>query len=148
MLIINKLELDHSSEAFDIETKAHEYPWSKDIFEQNFTERHINLGAYQQNHLVGFCLCQFILDEASIFNIAVSPDFQNKGVGSALLMRLLDELAIHQIVNVWLEVRESNHAAIALYEKLGFNQVSKRVGYYPKGNLREDALVMALSLSM
>ncbi|MCR2392783.1 ribosomal-protein-alanine N-acetyltransferase, partial [Salmonella enterica] len=47
---------------------------------------------------------------------------------------------------LWLEVRASNQAAIALYEDLGFNEVTVRRNYYPSAHGREDAIVMALPL--
>ncbi|MNR57792.1 ribosomal-protein-alanine N-acetyltransferase [compost metagenome] len=51
------------------------------------------------------------------------------------------------MVTLWLEVRASNRAAIALYEDLGFNEVTVRRNYYPSANGREDAIVMALPLA-
>jgi ribosomal-protein-alanine N-acetyltransferase len=51
-------------------------------------------------------------------------------------------------VTLWLEVRASNVAAIALYESLGFNEATIRRNYYPTADGREDAIIMALPVSM
>ncbi|SET43171.1 ribosomal protein S18-alanine N-acetyltransferase [Thorsellia anophelis] len=148
MLTIRTLSVEQIPEAFEIEIKAHSHPWTRKVFELNFAERYINLGVYDKDTLVAFCICQYVLDEASIYNIAVTPEFQNRGIGYYLLSYLIDKLVEYNISTVWLEVRESNKNAITLYGKLGFNEVNKRVGYYPKGESREDALVMALTLAM
>ena len=87
-----------------------------------------------------------MLDEATLFNIAVAPEFQRKGLGRELLDALIVGLEEKGIVTLWLEVRDSNRAAIALYESLGFNEVSIRRNYYPTADGREDARIMALPL--
>lgn len=96
--------------------------------------------------MAGFAITQIVLDEASLFNIAVDPDFQRRGYARQLLEHLINELAARGVLTLWLEVRESNLPAIALYEQLGFNQVSRRPRYYPTATGREDALLMALVL--
>ena len=87
-----------------------------------------------------------VLDEATLFNIAIDPAQQGKGYGSFLLQGLMDTLKDKGIQTLWLEVRESNPARF-LYEKLGFNEVDIRKNYYPKlDGGRENAVVMACYL--
>jgi len=76
----------------------------------------------------------------------VSPDYQRQGLGRALLEYIISELENRGIATLWLEVRASNQAAIALYESLGFNEATIRRNYYPAKDGREDAIVMALPL--
>jgi len=59
---------------------------------------------------------------------------------------LIAELEQRGILTLWLEVRASNQQAIALYQFLGFNEVSIRRNYYPTKEGREDAIIMALPL--
>ena len=66
----------------------------------------------------------------------------------ALLEHLIDELEKRGVATLWLEVRASNAAAIALYESLGFNEATIRRNYYPTTDGREDAIIMALPISM
>ena len=81
-----------------------------------------------------------VLDEGQITNVATHPDFRRMGLGTRLLEALLTEARKRSIVTVTLEVRESNAAAISLYEKHGFAVVGRRNYFYK--NPREHALVM------
>ncbi|SUI39436.1 ribosomal-protein-alanine N-acetyltransferase [Serratia marcescens] len=71
---------------------------------------------------------------------------QRRGFGRLLLNALIEQLESRGVVTLWLEVRASNQAAIALYEDLGFNEVTVRRNYYPSAHGREDAIVMAMPL--
>jgi ribosomal protein S18 acetylase RimI-like enzyme len=68
------------------------------------------------------------------------------GYARQLLQHLIAELETRDVMTMWLEVRASNHPAIALYEQLDFHQVIVRPNYYPTANGREDAIIMALTL--
>ena len=83
-----------------------------------------------------------IADEVHISTFAVKPDFRMQGIGEDLLRSALLS-AIEKGARVaTLEVRESNDSAIKLYEKLGFEVVGNRAGYYRDNN--EDATLMTL----
>ena len=60
---------------------------------------------------------------------------------------MIEDLTAKGIATLWLEVRASNSPAIALYESLGFNEVTVRKNYYPAAQGKEDAVIMALYLS-
>ncbi len=96
--------------------------------------------------MLAFAITQVVLDEATLFNIAVHPLFRRQGYGRLLLERLIKILEELGITTLWLEVRVSNINSIALYQKLGFNKVSLRRNYYPTVNGHEDAIIMALPL--
>ena len=88
-----------------------------------------------------------MLDEATLFNIAIDPQKQGLGLGRQLLNELITQLRQKGILTLWLEVRESNKKAQALYDSLGFNQVDIRKNYYPTPDgKRENAVVMAAYL--
>lgn len=129
-----------------IERRAHAFPWSEQTFASNQGERFLNYRLQADGKLAGFAITQVVLDEASLFNIAVDPNFQRRGYGRQLLQHLISELEKRDVMTLWLEVRASNHAAIALYEQLEFHQVSVRPNYYPTASGREDAIIMALTL--
>ncbi|NVO99472.1 GNAT family N-acetyltransferase, partial [Photobacterium damselae subsp. damselae] len=65
-----------------------------------------------------------------------------KGYGRILLEGFIEQLEAKQAEEIWLEVRESNVSAYKLYEDVGFNEINRRVGYYPSQDGREDALIM------
>lgn len=84
-------------------------------------------------------------DEGDLANIAVDPDFRNRGLGKALLTALCREAEGFGAKRLFLEVRESNEAARALYASLGFCQTGRRKNYYV--NPREDAIIMQKTLN-
>ncbi|EIC00032.1 MULTISPECIES: ribosomal protein S18-alanine N-acetyltransferase [Pantoea] len=146
MTAISLLTPDDRAEAFAIERRSHAFPWSEQTFASNQGERFLNLRLDAEGKMAAFAITQVVLDEASLFNIAVDPAWQRRGFGRQLLQHLIDELIKRDVLTLWLEVRASNLPAIALYEQMGFNQVSRRSNYYPTASGREDALMMALTL--
>ncbi len=132
---------------FEIEQQAHLVPWAKGTLLNSQGERYLNLKLSVENRIVAFAICQFVLDEATLFNIAVDPAYQGKGYGKQLLQALIAQLQQKQITTLWLEVRASNTTAQKLYSSLGFNEVTVRKNYYPtQDGGRENAVVMALYL--
>ncbi|MDP0071552.1 ribosomal protein S18-alanine N-acetyltransferase [Glaesserella parasuis] len=132
---------------FEIEQQAHLVPWAKGTLLNSQGERYLNLKLSVENRIVAFAICQFVLDEATLFNITVDPAYQGKGFGKQLLQALIAQLQQKQITTLWLEVRASNTTAQKLYFSLGFNEVAVRKNYYPtQDGGRENAVVMALYL--
>ena len=81
-----------------------------------------------ENELAGFALYRVVAGEGELLNLAVHPSARRSGVGRALLLEMMP------LAKIWhLEVRESNLAAIALYQSLGFVQVGRRASYYADG---------------
>lgn len=140
---IEKTDFD---DLYHIEQQAHLVPWSLGTLKNNQGERYLNLKLVENNEIIGFAICQTVLDEATLFNIAISPKHQGKGYGGFLLNGLIDKLREKNIATLWLEVRESNPAR-RLYERTGFNEVDIRKNYYPlPDGGRENAVVMACYL--
>jgi len=82
-----------------------------------------------------------------LLNLTVAPAFRRQGWATLLLSALATWSRGQQATSLWLEVRQSNVGALALYERVGFKQVGVRKRYYPlKANAREDAVVMQLPL--
>ena len=146
MTAISLLTPDDWPQAFTIECRSHAFPWSEQTFASNQGDRFLNLRLDVDGQMAAFAITQVVLDEASLFNIAVDPAWQRRGLGRQLLQHLIDELIKRDVLTLWLEVRASNLPAIALYQQLEFNQVSRRPNYYPTASGREDAIIMALTL--
>lgn len=90
-------------------------------------------------------ICYWILEgELVINNIAVAAPHRRRGLGARLLTHAFEAARAAACQAAWLEVRPSNVAALALYERYGFSAVSRRRGYYSDN--REDALVMRAPL--
>jgi ribosomal-protein-alanine N-acetyltransferase len=121
----------------------------------SWTEAQITASMQVGNHfllevaenIVGFALYSSVLDEAELLNIVIAREQQAQGYGRELLRLSLQALGQAAIERCFLEVGRSNQAAIALYEKLGFEQVSMRKNYYQHDGHNEDALVMQLYLN-
>ncbi|HSW70998.1 MAG TPA: GNAT family N-acetyltransferase, partial [Gammaproteobacteria bacterium] len=86
-------------------------------------------------------------NESHLLNVAVHPNFQHQGFGSQLLQHALVAARLVGALVIYLEVRESNKHAIALYQKMGFLHVGTRENYYPAFNGRENGLIYARKLS-
>lgn len=146
MNTISSLTTTDLARAYEIETRAHAFPWSEKTFASNQGERYLNYRLQVGDVMAAFAITQVVLDEATLFNIAVDPAWQRQGLGRQLLEHLIGELEKRGVLTLWLEVRASNTAAIALYESLGFNEATIRRNYYPTAQGREDAIIMALPL--
>ena len=99
--------------------------------------------------VIGHAIQMLVADEAQILNVCVHPVWQGRGLGRLLLQHLIEQARTAQLASLFLEVRESNTAAQALYRSAGFEQIGLRRGYYPgfgDENKREDARVLALRL--
>ena len=128
-----------------IEKASQAFPWSTQKLEDCLRRFDaVCFGAKQNGVLYGYILGGTVLDEAEIWNFAVMPEFQRQGIVKALLKYFLDFLTIKSVKQVFLEVRRSNQAAIACYQKAGFRQVGLRKDYYPTESGREDGILMCL----
>jgi ribosomal-protein-alanine N-acetyltransferase len=94
----------------------------------------------RENSLMALGCCWSIVEEAHVTIMAVHPDFQGQGLGQLILLGLLRDAWLRGLERATLEVRESNTAAIALYEKFGFTTAGRRKKYYQATG--EDALIM------
>ncbi|RLM21705.1 ribosomal-protein-alanine N-acetyltransferase [Brenneria alni] len=146
MNVISTLTPADLAQAFQIEQASHAFPWTEKTFASNQGERYFNLKLSHNGQMAAYAITQLVLDEATLFNIAVHPDHQRHGLGRQLLEHVIQSLEQRGILTLWLEVRASNQRAINLYESLGFNEVSLRRDYYPTAAGREDAIIMALPL--
>ena len=94
--------------------------------------------------IVGYIVARETAGELHINNFAVRSGYRRRGIGAALLERVLAEARDRKTNAAFLEVRSANHAAQALYEKSGFRAIARRANYY--SDPREDAVVMSLVL--
>lgn len=100
-----------------------------------------------QKKVIGFVTMRIAPEHWEIMFIAVDPHFQRQQVATTLLRYLIAEAKEAHIKSLQLEVRRSNHAALALYQQCGFVQVGTRKGYYFDHGKREDALLFDFVIS-
>ena len=145
-VFIRDMQLSDISDVLAIERISFTTPWDIRSFEYELGYKDTILKvAVLNNQIIGYVCVRTILDITHILNLVVLPDFRRKGIGSMLLRDALNELKrLKPDINlITLEVRESNAAAIKLYEKFGFKVMGKRISYYDKP--RENAVIMELS---
>ncbi|GAB4229288.1 MAG: N-acetyltransferase [Methyloligellaceae bacterium] len=95
----------------------------------------------------GFVLLRWAADEAEILTLAVAPELRCQGVARRLLRAAFGRLREKGVRQVFLEVGADNHAAAALYSRLGFRDAGRRAGYYREGEGdARDARIMRLDL--
>lgn len=155
--LLRAMTLADVAAVYAIEQQVQTHPWSQQLFIDSIMAGHHCTVLTQQgrevaNQIVGFCILQPVLDEANLLLMAIAPAYQHQGLGYQLLEQSIDGLIKARTAQgcnmIFLEVRQSNRAAIALYEKLGFAQIDLRKNYYPTGTGQEHALIMALTLNM
>lgn len=147
MIILNKIDIDilkeeDLEEITRIEKETFSIPWSYDSFKDTIdNENTLYLVAHKDKEVAGYAGLWQSLDEGEITNVAVDAKFRRLGIANKLL-NILEEKGHERGINAFfLEVRESNEAAIKLYEKQGFKHLGKRKNFYEKP--REDALIMS-----
>ncbi|WAJ69338.1 ribosomal protein S18-alanine N-acetyltransferase [Catenovulum adriaticum] len=140
-----------------IEKQAQPNPWNEKIIRSCFGRRYMNFALTLANsdQLLGYVFSDHVAGEVSIMNICISPQYQRKGFAKQLLNHLVSHSQAINAETLWLEVRESNIAARALYNELDFNEIAVRKNYYPvisanqkkPINNKENAIVMSRDLA-
>ena len=128
-----------------IERESFSDPWTRESFAQLIGRPHLHFFvAMRDDAVIGFSIAYAAAGEAEIANIAVAGAVRGQGIGGAVLRHLLSTLRTDGAAEVWLEVRASNAAARALYERFGFVEVGRRRNYYRRPV--EDAISMRREL--
>lgn len=140
MLKICLLTHEHLDGAYEIETACFFEPWSKKSLELLCSEGGFGVVAVSDGRTVAYGGMTCVLDEGAVTNIAVLPEFRRQGLGREIVKALKEEAGKRGISSVFLEVREANTAARALYLSEGFLECGKRKGFYRHPS--EDAIQM------
>ena len=142
---IELLTADDIARIVQIEQQANPYPWQESAFSSSFADSYFSYKLLDDNgQIQGFYFAQLILEQLELFNICIATDIQGKGYGKALLQHFLQEGRSRGATEAFLEVRSSNHSAIALYEKCGFSKTGIRKNYYEHADNKADALIMSI----
>jgi len=128
-----------------IERRCFSDPWSETSFREALESPwSFGLVAHTGRGIAGYLIGREVAGTGEVLNLAVAPEYRRHGVGRALLRAGLSFLRKRRVEEVYLEVRESNQSAQALYLSSGFRPVGQRTAYYR--NPKEDALVLWLPL--
>jgi ribosomal-protein-alanine acetyltransferase len=133
-----------------LEAQIHAAPWTAGNFRDALAAGYSALAGEREGRIAAFGVMMLAPGEAQLLNLSVVHDARRKGLGRELLSRFLADAVRMGAEQVFLEVRVSNKAAIALYEDAGFVRIARRTSYYPPdaAGAREDALVMRRDVAL
>lgn len=140
---IEKMTSAHLDGVCAIENECFARPWSRKSLETALSDdTSLFYVAVEDGKVIGYIGMSFVLDEGYIYNVAVTQESRKKGVGSALIRTLVTHGKKNGFAFLTLEARQSNKAAISLYEHFGFIKVGERKNYYSAPV--ENAVLMTL----
>jgi len=140
-IIFLPMQANHLSEVIAIEKNSFPTPWSRySFYGELLNDFAFYIVAICGDKVVGYAGMWLIIDEAHITNVAVHPDYRQRGIGRSLMQELENQAVTLGAKSMTLEVRPSNNIAQCLYSSLGYFQEGRRRGYY--SDTGEDALIM------
>lgn len=141
-VVIDPMRLRDLGEIMKIEKLCFTTPWSKHAFLSELldNDRAYYLVAKVDTRPVGYIGVWLVAGEGHVTNVAVHPDYRERGIGKSLLQAVEEVATARGHRRMTLEVRVSNESAHRLYCKLGYVDAGIRRGYYRDNN--EDAIVM------
>jgi [ribosomal protein S18]-alanine N-acetyltransferase len=145
-VLLRKMTMSDVEQVIAIDQISFSLPWPVSSFRYELNE---NLAsrcwvAELDGRIAAMLVGWFIVDEIHIATIATHPDFRKQGIGEKLLTHALQSAKAEGAISSFLEVREGNAAAIAMYQKFGYVESGRREGYYKDNG--EDAILMTLNL--
>ncbi len=140
-MTIEPMTVDDISQVAEIERQIFSIPWSEKAFKDSMeSDNTIYIVAKEDNNVAGYAGMYLSFEEGNITNVAVNPLSRRKGIGEKIVRDILNRAYEKGVRDVFLEVRETNSAAISLYEKIGFKEEGIRKNFYEKP--KENALIM------
>ena len=144
-MLIRRMTLEDIPAVVEIEKACFSLPWSEKSFEDSLSrEDTVFLVSLADEYVTGYMGLYLSFDEASVTNVAVSPEFRKKGYGEALVTAAKEFAKEAGIESIFLEVRQSNAPALSLYKKLGFEELGIRKKFYE--HPVEDAIIMKVGI--
>jgi len=144
-VIIREMEISDLAMIMKLEKELFSAPWSEAMFSEEIKGHYAYVLQKNENEeIIGYLSGWKLLDEFTITNIGITGNFQRMGFGTKLVKFIISKLLYEKCFKFTLEVRESNFKAIALYEKIGFEQIGLRGNYYR--DPVENAVIMRLNM--
>lgn len=138
---------DDLKQTSDIERRSYDFPWSHGVFRDCLLAGYNCIVIERVDFVVGYAILSIAAGEAHILNLCVDPNYRHLRYGERLLDEVLLRARRADVKQIFLEVRPSNTAALALYKKKDFHQITQRPAYYQAKDGREDAAVLCKVLN-
>lgn len=142
-LDIRPMQDNDLPQVIEIERQSYPHPWTQMIFGDCLQAGYSCWVCGRRGVIEAYGILSVAVGESHLLNICVRPESRQQGIGRKLLRHLVSIAGRHQAEVIFLEVRPSNTTARTLYEDEGFNELGNRRDYYPAGDSREDALILA-----
>ncbi len=144
-ILIRSMNEEDVPSVVAIEKTSFSLPWSETSFLNELHKQHaISRVAVFNDTVVGYICAESVMDEGHILNLGIHPQHRKRGIATALVENILEDLKVRACRFLYLEVRASNFAAKRLYRSFGFVLVGTRKNYYVAPN--EDAVIMMLEI--
>ena len=134
-------------QVMDVERRAYAFPWTDGIFRDCLK---VGYSAWvvtsPDDEVLAYAVMSMAVGEAHVLNLCVEPAYHQQGIGRFVLTHLQQVARAANMELMLLEVRKSNAAAIALYQRAGFHKLGVRKAYYPAHQGSEDALLLGYNL--
>lgn len=134
------------ADVVEIERRSYPHPWTEMIFNDCLQAGYSCWVCGRRGVIEGYGVLSVAAGESHLLNLCIRPESQRQGLGKKLLMHMISIARRHNAEVIFLEVRPSNKVACELYRKEKFNELGTRRDYYPAGDGREDALILARTL--
>jgi ribosomal-protein-alanine N-acetyltransferase len=145
--LLRALHQDDLDRVTILEEENSSNPWSRASFSESVSAGHICLVAVSEAKVCGYAVLAVCTPQAELLNLGVACHWRRQGIARKMLVRVVEICRENQVSEIFLEVRESNLGAIALYRGLGFMGVGQRRKYYRlRSEKSEGAAVMSLHL--
>jgi ribosomal-protein-alanine N-acetyltransferase len=138
---------DDLKQISDIERRSYDFPWSHGVFRDCLLAGYHCIVIERADTVVGYAILSVAAGEAHIPNLCVDPAHRHLRYGERLLDEILLRARGAEVNEIFLEVRPSNIAALALYKKKDFHEITQRPAYYQAKGGREDAAVLCKVLN-
>ena len=147
-MTVREMTWDDLEQVVEIENENFSVPWTETgFFTYLMRSDALFLVAEkeEEEQVAGYIGIIMAADEGDITNVSVKKELQSQGIGTMLIQELASRTKEMGVEKIFLEVRESNAVALALYEKQGFERMGVRKNYY--ADPVEDAITMCRKLS-
>lgn len=139
---IEKMQMKHLEQVYEIEVDSFSIPWSKKDIENEIANNQLAfyIVAKDGETVMGYGGMWHVVTEGHITNIAVKSEYRQRGIGRMILDALIQIALEREMIGLTLEVRMNNAPAMRLYASRGFKPEGIRKNYYT--DTKEDAVIM------
>jgi ribosomal-protein-alanine N-acetyltransferase len=147
LIEIKEMTLSDLNDVYNLEIKAYEYPWEKNILRGCVINKYDCFIATIDKQIVGYLITKISSPESHILNLTIDKNYRNNGIASQFLEMVILKCRLLKSNIIFLETRLSNLPAISLYIKFGFKKIGLRQNYYKSRNGRENAVIFSMSIT-